>query len=491
MMDWNAILNAERPRPSTSTGDHREQFERDYDRAVFSSPVKRLQDKAQVFPLEPHDSVRTRLTHSLEVSSVARGLVRKVCKDFLLLNGEIKDGQDRQIEAIAATCGLIHDLGNPPFGHSGEDAIQEWFEKYVTEAELKRCLGQKEELVRDFLRFEGNAQTLRIVAKLQVLADFHGLNLTYGTLSALCKYTASSLEALAYEKAEDELDGIENTYGAGSKQFSEAAAKLDHAKSKTGYFTSESNLVQTIREKNKTENARNPITFLVEAADDIVYSVADIEDGVKKRILSWCELSQLLQKGPEATAATVETILKRQEAILAPSPNPKDLPDDVRCAAFRTASIGVLVEAAADTFKKNYEEIMAGKFAGKGKGELVGMGPTAPFVELLKLIGRTKIYCTHSNLKLELLGRKVIKDLLCMFWEGAREFEPDKLIKPKKFPGKLQALLSDAYRKVFAHFAKERADLPIEYHRFQLVTDYVCGMTDSFAKRLHSELTNG
>lgn len=493
MMDWNAILNAERPRPSTSTGDHREQFERDYDRAVFSSPVKRLQDKAQVFPLEPHDSVRTRLTHSLEVSSVARGLARKVCKDFLLPDREIKDGQDRQIEAIAATCGLIHDLGNPPFGHSGEDAIQEWFEKYVTEARLKTYLGEKEELVRDFLQFEGNAQTLRIVAKLQVLADFHGLNLTYGTLSALCKYTASSLEALAYEKAKGELDGIKETHGAGSRQFSEAAAKLDHAKSKIGYFTSESTLVQTIREKTKTGDARNPITFLVEAADDIVYSVADIEDGVKKRILSWSELSQLLQNGPAAAtaAATVGMILERQKTILAPSPNPKDLPDDVRCAAFRTAAIGVLVEAAADTFKENYEEIMTGKFAGEGKGELAGMGPTAPFVELLKLIGRTKIYCTHSNLKLELLGRKVIKDLLCMFWEGAREFEPDKLIKPKKFPGKLQALLSDAYRKVFAHFAKERADLPIDYHRFQLVTDYVCGMTDSFAKRLHSELTNG
>ena len=101
-MDWNTLLNPERPRISTSTGDHREEFERDYDRAVFSSPVKRLQDKAQVFPLDPHDSVRTRLTHSLEVSAVARGLARKVCKGFLLPNKHIVNAQDRQIEAIAA-----------------------------------------------------------------------------------------------------------------------------------------------------------------------------------------------------------------------------------------------------------------------------------------------------------------------------------------------------------------------------------------------------
>src|ERR1700686_2978075 len=103
-MNWDTLLNAERPRPSTSTGDHREQFERDYDRAVFSSPVKRLQDKAQVFPLEPHDSVRTRLTHSLEVSSVARGLVQKVWKLFLKSEVNEDVGQDRQMEAIAATC---------------------------------------------------------------------------------------------------------------------------------------------------------------------------------------------------------------------------------------------------------------------------------------------------------------------------------------------------------------------------------------------------
>src|SRR3954464_14981205 len=181
-MNWTKLLNADRRRQTTSPGDHRIQFERDFDRAVFSNPVKRLQDKAQVFPLEPHDSVRTRLTHSLEVSSVARGLGRKVCKDFLLPARILKDGQDRQIEAIAATCGLIHDLGNPPFGHSGEDAIQEWFKKNFKDGGLRKLLGNRDELVNDFLLFEGNAQTLRIVAKLQVLADFHGLNLTFGTL---------------------------------------------------------------------------------------------------------------------------------------------------------------------------------------------------------------------------------------------------------------------------------------------------------------------
>jgi dGTPase len=493
-MNWDTLLNAERPRPSTSTGDHREQFERDYDRAVFSSPVKRLQDKAQVFPLEPHDSVRTRLTHSLEVSSVARGLVQKVCKDFLRLEGHIKDGQDRQIEAIAATCGLIHDLGNPPFGHSGEDAIREWFKKSFKEGKLSELLMGREELVQDFLQFEGNAQTLRIVAKLQVLADFHGLNLTYGTLSALCKYTASSSESKAYKKAEDDLEDIKKLHGEASEQFGKAKKSMDHSKSKPGYFTSEASLIESIRSKTGTGNARNPITFLVEAADDIVYSVADIEDGVKKGILTWDDLesellysSQLDEQKKRDVRDVVRLVLEGKKKILAPSHSPDDLEGDIHAAAFRTASIGVLVRAAAAAFQMNYEEIMAGQF----KGELVTAGPTEPYVELLKLIGRTRIYGTHSNLKLELLGRKVIHDLMTLFWEGAGVLPPDGTVKPKKFPGKLQALLSDAYRKVFQHFVKEQSNLPIDYHRLQLVTDYICGMTDSFAKRLHSELTNG
>ncbi len=483
-MNWDTLLNSERPRKSSSGGDHREEFERDYDRVVFSSPVKRLQDKAQVFPLEPHDSVRTRLTHSMEVSSVARGLARKVSKDFLLPKGHIKDGQDRQIEAIAGTCGLIHDLGNPPFGHSGEDAIQEWFRKFFNKGELLALLGGRQELVDDFLRFEGNAQTMRIVAKLHVLADYNGLNLTFGTLSALCKYTASSMEV---------------------------GTVVDHAKSKPGYFTSEKSLIEGIRQKTGTGDARNPIAFLIEAADDIVYSVADIEDGVKKRILSWPELQFLLKdaallelaaiwddKDPatkdaklKAASDTVERVLEGKARVLKPSENPADLPDDVHAAAFRTAAIGVLVEAAAREFEQNYDAIMEGRFNGKGEGELVGTGEQAPFVELLKFIGRTKIYCTHSNLKLELQGRKVISDLLTLFWEGASVLEPGKAPKPKSFAGKSQSLLSDAYRKVFAHSAVQEKDLPVDYHRLQLVTDYVCGMTDSFAKRLHSELTNG
>src|ERR1044072_3588411 len=148
-MDWTTLLNSDRPKP-TSGGDSRIEFERDYDRSIFSTPVKRLQDKAQVFPLEPHDAVRTRLTHSLEVASVARGLAIFICKK-LLEKGEIEAGQDREIEAVSATCGLIHDLGNPPFGHAGEYAIQEWFGR---KQEFGERFQGHEQLLQDFIKFE-------------------------------------------------------------------------------------------------------------------------------------------------------------------------------------------------------------------------------------------------------------------------------------------------------------------------------------------------
>jgi len=171
LMDWNKLLCKERPRKTTISGDFRKEFERDLDRAMFSTPVKRLQDKAQVFPLEPNDAVRTRLTHSLEVMSVARGLAIAVGR-WLLAKGDIEQPMERGIEAVAAVCCLIHDLGNPPFGHSGEDSIREWFKVCLGEEELRKLLYANEQHIQDFLKFDGNAQSLRLVTKLQTLADF-------------------------------------------------------------------------------------------------------------------------------------------------------------------------------------------------------------------------------------------------------------------------------------------------------------------------------
>jgi len=458
-MEWKTLLCKNRPRRSTSQGDHRAEFERDFDRTIFSTPVKRLQDKAQVFPLEPHDAIRTRLTHSLEVSSVARGLGIAIAK-WLLDEKFIEPGMERSIEAISATCGLIHDLGNPPFGHSGEDAIRHWFQDRFGLDKLKTHLDAKDQLVQDLLQFEGNAQSLRLLTKLQILADFNGLNLTFGTLSASCKYVAPSHES---------------------------GENGDHAKSKPGYFASENDIVRQIREKTGTGNARNPIACLVEAADDIVYSVADIEDAVKKGVLAWRTVEEDL-KG-ESDAA-IETSLSGMTRILSSGSTeiPDGLPGDIYASAFRTSSIGVVVRAVVKAFQSQYDKIMAGEYA----GELVKDCEAWPLVKKLKDLGKTRVYCTPSNLKLELMGRHVICDLMDVFWEGAKVLPTDgSRPKTTTFSGKVCALLSENYRRVFCQWVKEMSELPEQYHRFQLVTDYVCGMTDTFAKRLHTELMNG
>ncbi len=456
-MNWPQLLNAGRRRPTTSTGDHRLQFERDFDRAVFSTPVKRMQDKAQVFPMEPNDAIRTRLTHSLEVSSVARGLAT-LAAGWLLKNGELPPGMDRSLEAIAATCGLIHDLGNPPFGHAGEDAIRSWFNGAKPKALLQSL--KKEQLIQDFLLFEGNAQSLRLVATLQVLADHTGLNLTFGTLSALMKYVASS------DRADKDA--------------------TNRGQKKPGYFASENEVVERVRDETGTEGARNPICFLVEAADDIVYLAADVEDGVKKGVMSWRELEKWLK---EQSTPSVAQALQGMEHILKAggSDVPIGLEDDIYASAFRTAAIGVMVAGASDTFQKRYEDIMSGRY----ENALLRDSAAVDLEKVLRQIGQNHVYNTPGTLKLELMGRRVICDLMEVFWEGAEAMPIAGAPTTSTFAGKSAALFSANYRRVFQYFAAEKKDLPEVYHRFQLVTDYVCGMTDSFAKRLHADLFNG
>ena len=460
-MKWPNLLNANRRRQTTCPNDPRIEFERDFDRSVFSTPVKRLQDKAQVFPLEAHDGVRTRLTHSLEVSSVARGLATRTSAR-LLKEGEISKEMDRQIESIAATCGLLHDLGNPPFGHAGEDAIRAWFRKPDRRDCLQTSLEGEEQLIQDFLKFEGNAQSLRLVATLQILADYNGLNLTFGTLSALSKYVAKS----------DEAD----------------KKATNHAHRKPGYFASEGHIVEQIRDQTGTGDARHPICFLVEAADDIVYLAADVEDAVKKGLLSWREIDERLSS--HAGAGCVTDALDRQKRILKAgrADVPKDLDDDIWTAAFRTAAISMMTDCVFTVFHERYNDIMEGEFL----GTLLQESKAAELEKCLRDIGVALVYPKRSTLTLELMGRQVIGDLMDLFWEGAAVLPADGPPDTTDFAGKAAALISPNYRKIFQYFVDdERRQLPKAYHRYQLVTDYICGMTDSFAKRLHAELFNG
>jgi len=477
-MEWKKLLSEVRIREllggEKSEPDSRTEFERDYGRAAFSTPVRRLQDKTQVFPLEEHDAVRTRLTHSLEVSSVARNLGREIAL-WLVKQNRISDRQVHDIETIAATCGLIHDLGNPPFGHSGESAIQGWF-KSKLELERTESGGQsifegiekadkdgkyRSQNANDFLNWEGNAQTLRLISKLQVLADDFGINLTCATFSAACKYTAPSNEVNDQE----------------------------HEKSKTGFFASEMETVERVAQETGTVGIRNPITYLVEASDDIVYSTGDLEDGIRKGLMDWSFLREEILRISKNDPLVTKMIEKSEQKVKFRLSDRPQRNEEV-AQAFRTFSIGTMKDAVSPVFHKRFDEIENGNY----HSELVKDKEceAAAFVEACKKIGQQYVYPSSSTIKLELMGRKVIHDLMDIFWEGARICGSKEEPKPcrKGFEGKAFSLISENYRKVFRTALDERK-LPERYYRLQLVTDQIAGMTDHFAIITHKRLMNG
>ena len=476
-MEWKKLLSEKRIRDllegkpaDPAKPDERTQHGRDYDRAIFSTPVRRMQDKTQVFPLDPNDSVRTRLTHSLEVSNIARNMARGIGNWLLEKKKEIDCKQRDSIEIIATTCGLIHDLGNPPFGHSGEKAIQEWFkcqdEKDTRFFEFGSKPKKAEQLKNDFLKFEGNAQTIRLISKLQVLADFHGLNLTCATMSAACKYIASSNQI----------------------------TKNPHEKSKLGHFASEQNLVEMIQKETGTKNIRNPITYIVESADDIAFSVVDIEDGVKKGVITWDDLKVKLRKefkkatkgDSKSDSRMLELCFSKASDMLKKAkktiPGKGKTHDNAMAQAFRVFVIIESAKAIEKEFKEKYKDIMNGDY----HGELYKDSKAGALIEACKEVGIKYIYRSKETLKLELMGRRVIHDLMDTFWEGASIGSKEK----KGFARKIYDLTSRNYLVVYEKAIKDK-EFPDEYCCMQLMTDYICGMTDTFACTLHKRLTNG
>src|SRR4051812_20139828 len=275
-MNWPQLLCADRLGVASSGAPDaaRSPFQIDSDRIIFSSAFRRLQDKTQVFPLADNDYVRTRLTHSLEVASVGRSLGARVgdaiCKKHFP-GGEIHASD---VGAIVWAASLAHDLGNPPFGHSGEDAIRHWFTTSARAQEARASFTEAE--VRDLECFEGNAQGFRIIARLQ-MPDNPGLRLTYATLAAFTKYPRASVLPVA------------TNGGSSTKKF--------------GFFQSESELFEQVatgtgllrRNPEALWWSRHPLAFLVEAADDICYRLVDFEDGFRLKHLSYKEVHDCFQ----------------------------------------------------------------------------------------------------------------------------------------------------------------------------------------------------
>lgn len=469
-LSWERLLCEVRQRKTTSsvkTKDKedstviaRNEFEADYDRIVGSSSVRRLQDKAQVFPLQENDFTRTRLTHSMEVSAMARSLGKAVGKQLekkedIPFTIEMTD----KLAAMLQTAGLIHDLGNPPFGHYGETIIRQWFARWFNSNELLEktvLLSQQEK--NDFINFDGNVQNLRIVTKLQTLNDAFGANFTYGTLATIMKYPWSS----------------------------DSEERSSH-KNKFGYFKSEENIYREIIEKTGlAENQRHPATYLLEAADDIIYVCDDIEDGVKKGYIEWGEVYADIKK-----AFPDDSYKDLFNAIDNKKPDQEMAEKDKVLASvrnFRNYVQTYLFSKAVETFMDHYDGIMNGDF-----GSIELLDCEKKFIKYLKKITGKSCFACHEVVALELVGDRVIKTLLDIFITALVVNEVDELEDTATYAGKIYSLISSNFKYIALYnyvdnSRRKISDLSI-YDKLHLVVDFISGMTDSYAVNLYKELT--
>lgn len=451
-LDWEKLLNPVRRRdlsqgPETmGTGVGRTEIERDYDRILFSAPVRRLADKTQVFPLEENDSVRTRLTHSHEVSNLARSIGVRLafeCAEKVFGSGHEALKVTRTVPPMLAAVGLAHDLGNPPFGHQGETAIQRWFRN--------KALNDKITFAQDFLEFDGNAQTFRLLTTLQVLDDKFGFNLTCGTLAALVKYPT--------------------IYGSGDKS----------GFKKHGVFASEKEVIEQVwSQTGLAAGKRHPLVYVMEACDDIAYSIIDAEDTVKKGCASFYDLMDFLENeaADDPVVKEVVTASKLKNRQYGKEKLSSRQLNDISMQMFRVKAIAVMVEAATDTFVENVQEIMAGNIG--TNFELIDCSRSAALCKTAKAFDKRYGFGHREVLKLELQGANYITEMMDFLWQAVSSDDADR----GPFERFVYQDISENYRLVYEQSNKEL------YEKCQLICDAVSGMTESFLIRKCNEYAN-
>ncbi len=419
-MDWSRLLTPARLGRADAGGKAgHTSFERDFDRVLFSRPFRRLQDKTQVFPMPANDHVHNRMTHSLEVASVGRSLGKRA--GYVVTGRHALDYHPADLGDIVAAACLMHDLGNPPFGHAGEDAIGAWFRGAGALLE-PLCDNER----ADLCNFEGNAQTFRIVARLENHPGQGGMQLTCATLAAVAKYPQPATErrtrpGVAHKKF--------NFFAAEAALFAEVAAAVGLPEVAPGVWR------------------RHPLAWLVEAADDICFHILDAEDGYLLGLFAYEEIEALLRP-------------------LAGAPPMRD--ERAAVGWLRAKAIGRLVDECVDTFADNEERLL-------DEGLDRPLAASIPSSEALARVGalsRKRCYQAPEVLRVELAGYRVLGELLGIFVPAALATGPDARQQ------KVLALLPAPVRAATA-----------PYERLLAVTDYVAGMTDGFAVRTWRELT--
>jgi dGTPase len=441
-MNWEQLLSLKRfgdtqKRPRIAQDETRLGFDVDFDRIIFSSAFRSLQDKTQVIPLSETDFVHTRLTHSLEVSVVGRTLGRRVGKVLLERHPNLVElGYTfNDFGAIVAAASVTHDIGNPPFGHSGEKAIGEYFKSGKGE-KYKDQLSAKE--YQDLIDFEGNANGFKILTESREGVS-GGLRLSYATLGAFLKYPKESLPKKPTNHIVDKKYGV---FQSEKTEFLEVVQELG--------------LLQKSAENNSFY--RHPLAYLVEAADDICYTIIDFEDGIN---LGLIEEEFALEYMIKLVKDTIDS--KKYHSLQ----HKKD-----RVSYLRALAIGVLINEAVDIFLANETAILNGTF---DKSLLEKCKYEAQINDIIK-ISVSKIYKSKEVLEKEVAGYRVIADLLDVFTTAINN-------NFYNINSNFDNLLVNLMPEEYICFSES------EYDRIMAVCTFVARMSDSYAIRLQRKIS--
>lgn len=437
-MNWQQLISNKRLGQEVrhpERHDDRSEFKRDYDRLIFSAPFRRMQNKTQVFPLPGSIFVHNRLTHSLEVASVGMSLGNDVARVLKQHHPELAGTLFEEIGTIVSTACLAHDMGNPPFGHSGEKAIQAYFREGGGQALQERI---SNEFWNDLTHFEGNANTFRLLTH-----RFHGRReggfvMTYSTLASIVKYPHSSL--FAGKKGKFGFFCFEEEY------FRRIADELG--------------MIRLSADGEPLRYARHPLVYLVEAADDICYEIMDIEDAHKLRILSFDETMKLLLGFFDE--AHRQKIMQRitDEGIT---------DNNEKVVYMRACAIGLLESECARTFVENEQAILNGEFVGSLIDHVSPLVRDA--YKHCTNVSFERIYNSKPVLDVELSGYKIMETLMETLTEAA--------VSPEKFH-------SEQLRKRFSNqYDINSNDFET---RIMAVIDFISGMTDIFALDIYQKI---
>lgn len=494
---YQKLLSTKRARAS-AISDRNIAIESESDRArlVFSSPFRRLQQKAQVFSLEENAAVRSRLTHSLEVAQIGRFIANQVSEDLIAENFLTHSEARAFVNFVEVAC-LMHDLGNPPFGHFGEAAIASWFKENgelcakvaihgnTTENLTGPDVASIQETLADFVEFDGNCQGLRIASLLQWNTDPYGLNLTFTSLASYLKYLRAPL-------------------------FNPGDVKELPFRKKAGFFSTEKTLVEMIWSHfnySISDPQRFPLAYIMEAADDIAYCISDLEDSIEKELLQsqhvFIKLNNLwtqLVKSKEFDTTDKNTQLFSDIFSAAAE---SDTSNSTTFTTFRTRLSRLLTDIARETYRMEHDKVLSGDCSSL----IPEKSPGGQALKMLKNYCIKNVYQHPTVQRPELAGLTAIKGLLdhfkvllmcshSRFRAALNNKTKDDSNEAILIERKLLALFPEKHKKAYKHsfesYSNKNPQNEKLYEwnlRCHLIVDFVSGMTDDFALSTYQMLS--